>query len=123
MKRGARGMEIARDNSDRNRFMRLLFYVNDEYQHRSENGWEYDVRELHDFERPNECASLPQCQCKPAHCQEPLAMGFACVSTVQLAGPCFKDGSQLEGFDLSDEGLVKFKIKCGQAPSKAGAQE
>ena len=52
VKRGARGAEIVRDNSDRDRFMRLLFYVNDEYQHRSENGWEYDMRELHDFERP-----------------------------------------------------------------------
>jgi len=31
LKRGARGIDIVRDESDRWRFLRILFFMNDEY--------------------------------------------------------------------------------------------
>ena len=49
VKRGARGLPVTRDDADRKRFLRLLYYLNDE--HRSEF-WEQDVRRLDMFEHP-----------------------------------------------------------------------
>ena len=49
IKRGTRGMEIARDDRDRRRFLSLLFYLNDEF--RDEN-WERNIDGLDQFERP-----------------------------------------------------------------------
>ena len=51
VKRGARGLPITRDERDRERFMRLLYYLNDEYQ--SEN-WELDVRYLKSLQWPKQ---------------------------------------------------------------------
>lgn len=51
MKRGARGMEIVRNNKDYLRFIRLLYYLNDEFQ--SDN-WERNIDNLAPFERPVE---------------------------------------------------------------------
>lgn len=52
VKRGPRGMDITRDKSDRDRFVRLLFYLNDEYRGRGSQGWEEEIRTLRQFERP-----------------------------------------------------------------------
>ncbi len=52
--RGARGAQITRDESDCDRFLKLLFYLNDEYQCHSKSGWEKDVSNLSDFERPSD---------------------------------------------------------------------
>ncbi len=56
IKRGARGMEIVRDDSDKWRFIKMLYYLND--KNHSEY-WERDVssikKGLH-FERPKEWA-------------------------------------------------------------------
>ncbi len=49
VKRGARGEHIARDNLDRQRFVKLLYYLNDE--HRSDF-WEEDLKKRPMFERP-----------------------------------------------------------------------
>lgn len=51
VKRGARGMPITKDEKDRYRFLRLLYYLNDEYQ---SEFWEVDVRHLRMFERPTQ---------------------------------------------------------------------
>jgi len=54
IKRGARGMEIVRDESDRWRFVKMLYFLND--KNHSEN-WERDIgsikKGLH-FERPKD---------------------------------------------------------------------
>jgi len=50
IKRGARGLPIVRDNADRVRFVRLLFYLNDEYR---DEFWERSVITLRTFERPS----------------------------------------------------------------------
>ncbi|MDO8551977.1 MAG: transposase [bacterium] len=49
VKRGARGLPITRDDADRGRFMRLLYYLNDEHQ---SEFWELDVAHLREFEWP-----------------------------------------------------------------------
>lgn len=49
VKRGARGMPITRDEADKRRFVKLLYYLNDE--HRSDF-WERDICDLGMFERP-----------------------------------------------------------------------
>lgn len=49
VKRGARGEHITRDNLDRKRFVKLLYYLNDE--HRSDF-WEEDIKKRPMFERP-----------------------------------------------------------------------
>lgn len=49
VKRGARGEHITRDNLDRQRFVKLLYYLNDE--HRSDF-WEEDLKKRPMFERP-----------------------------------------------------------------------
>src|SRR3989344_2757866 len=49
VKRGARGEHITRDNLDRLRFVKLLYYLNDE--HRSDF-WEEDLKKRPMFERP-----------------------------------------------------------------------
>lgn len=49
VKRGARGLPIVLDDDDRERFLKLLYYVNDEYQ---DPYWERSVARLHPFERP-----------------------------------------------------------------------
>ena len=51
IKRGARGMKIARDEADRKRFMRSLYYLND--KHKDEN-WHRTVAKLDLFEWPEE---------------------------------------------------------------------
>ncbi|MBM3261621.1 hypothetical protein FJY93_04375 [Candidatus Kaiserbacteria bacterium] len=50
IKRGARGLEIVRDERDRQRFLKLLYFLNDEYQ--GGNGWERDMDGLPPFTRP-----------------------------------------------------------------------
>lgn len=49
IKRGARGMEITRSESDKNRFLRLLFYMNDV---NVSHDWEEEIRTLTPFDRP-----------------------------------------------------------------------
>lgn len=49
VKRGARGMEIARDDADRWRFLKLLYLLNDEYQ---DINSARDANKLKPFERP-----------------------------------------------------------------------
>ncbi len=49
VKRGARGLPITRDQADRWRFPRLLYYLNDEHQ---SEFWEQDVKRLQQFEWP-----------------------------------------------------------------------
>lgn len=50
-KRGARGMEIVRDTADRNRFAKLLFYLNDTFY---DNNWQKAAARRDPFERPSE---------------------------------------------------------------------
>ena len=54
MKRGARGLPITRDKSDRWRFARLLYFVNEEH---TDEYWERSTASLGMFERP---ASWPE---------------------------------------------------------------
>ena len=51
VKRGARGLPITRDEKDRKRFVRLLYYLNDEHQ---SEFWELDVRHLKDLQWPKQ---------------------------------------------------------------------
>ena len=51
VKRGARGLPITRDEKDQKRFVRLLYYLNDEYQ---SEFWELDVRRLVSLQRPKQ---------------------------------------------------------------------
>lgn len=50
MKRGARGLPITRDDADRWRFVRLLYYGNDEYK---DDAWERETAGLGLFARPD----------------------------------------------------------------------
>jgi len=56
MKRGARGLPITRDDTDRWRFARLLYFANEEYR---DEYWERSTASLNMFERP---ASWPERQ-------------------------------------------------------------
>ena len=56
MKRGARGLPIPRDDADRWRFVRLLYFSNEEYR---DDYWEKNTASLAMFERP---ASWPERQ-------------------------------------------------------------
>lgn len=49
IKRGARGMEIVRDTSDRERFLDSLFVLNDEYKN---DNWVRDIESYPRFTRP-----------------------------------------------------------------------
>lgn len=49
VKRGARGMAITRDENDRKRFRRLLYYLNDEFQ---SEFWETALTKRDSLERP-----------------------------------------------------------------------
>ncbi len=49
LKRGARGLPITRDEKDKWRFVRLLYYMNDEFK---DDFWERNTTELEIFERP-----------------------------------------------------------------------
>lgn len=49
LKRGARGLPITRDEKDKWRFVRLLYYMNDEFK---DDFWERNTVELKIFERP-----------------------------------------------------------------------
>jgi len=49
LKRGARGLPITRDEKDKWRFVRLLYYMNDEFK---DDFWERNTAELTMFERP-----------------------------------------------------------------------
>ena len=51
VKRGARGLPITREEKDRDRFVRLLYYLNDEHQ---SEFWELDVRRVGHLEWPNQ---------------------------------------------------------------------
>ncbi len=51
VKRGARGMNIVRDDVDRSRFARLLYFMNDSFK---SDFWERDTANLAPFERPAE---------------------------------------------------------------------
>lgn len=51
VKRGARGMPIVRDEADRKRFVKLLYYLNDEFKL---DQWERAIETLELFERPAE---------------------------------------------------------------------
>jgi len=51
LKRGARGLEITSDKSDKWRFLRLLFYMNDEHDH---EWWERDTEGLQLLEWPSD---------------------------------------------------------------------
>lgn len=51
IKRGARGLDIVRDESDRVRFRNLLYYLNDEFQG---DNWERSTEVLTEFQRPSE---------------------------------------------------------------------
>lgn len=50
MKRGARGMEIVRNDSDRKHFLQSLFYLNDVHQDRN---WRKNTKDLTFPERPS----------------------------------------------------------------------
>lgn len=50
LKRGGRGMSITNDDSDRWRFVRLLYYANDKY---ANEWWERDTKNLGMFGRPD----------------------------------------------------------------------
>lgn len=50
IKRGARGAEIVRDTRDRERFLELLFFLNDTYK---SDFWERDIANLAPFVRPD----------------------------------------------------------------------
>ncbi|MEK7601605.1 MAG: transposase [Patescibacteria group bacterium] len=50
IKRGTRGVEIVRDESDRIRFSKALFYLNDEHD---VGDWMRDTEALAEFERPH----------------------------------------------------------------------
>lgn len=50
MKRGARGLSITRNDADRWRFVRLLYYANDEYRN---DFWETETASLGVFGRPD----------------------------------------------------------------------
>ena len=52
IKRGTRGTPITKDAADKRRFVRLLYYLNDEFQNRGGDGWEKEVRALPPFARP-----------------------------------------------------------------------
>ena len=56
MKRGARGLPISRDDADRWRFARLLYFSNEKYR---DDYWERNTASLAMFERP---ASWPERQ-------------------------------------------------------------
>jgi len=49
IKRGARGMDIVRDDHDRQRFSRSLFYLNDSF---SDENWNVSLKSCGPFERP-----------------------------------------------------------------------
>lgn len=49
VKRGARGLRIVTNSSDKWRFLRLLFYLNDEFL---DENWEQSIRDLPLFYRP-----------------------------------------------------------------------
>lgn len=51
IKRGARGMPIVRDEADKKRFVKLLYYLNDEFKL---DQWERAIDALEPFERPPE---------------------------------------------------------------------
>ena len=50
IKRGARGMEIVRDERDHKRFLQLLYFLNEEFK---TDAWERDVAGLPAFSRPD----------------------------------------------------------------------
>lgn len=50
-KRGARGIEITRDNADQERFIQLLYYLNDSFV---DDNWRKTITGLAPFERPIE---------------------------------------------------------------------
>jgi len=50
VKRGARGLPITRDDSDKWRFARLLYFANDEYRN---DFWERETLHMKPFDRPN----------------------------------------------------------------------
>lgn len=50
IKRGARGMPITEDTADKWRFLRLLYYMNDEYL---DENWDQQTRDLDLFYRPD----------------------------------------------------------------------
>jgi REP element-mobilizing transposase RayT len=50
-KRGARGMEIVRDVADRERFIKLLFYLNDSFY---DSNWQKLIAIRSQFDRPSE---------------------------------------------------------------------
>lgn len=50
LKRGARGLDIVRDESDQWRFLRLLFFMNDQY---FDNNWMIVTKNKNLFHRPN----------------------------------------------------------------------
>ena len=52
MKRGARGLPITKSLSEKRRFMRLLFYMNDHYS--SDDAWERETRTMGMFGRPED---------------------------------------------------------------------
>ncbi len=49
IKRGGRGLEITSDQSDKSRFLHLLYYMNDKHNH---DWWEKDIEGLNPFEWP-----------------------------------------------------------------------
>lgn len=51
VKRGARGMEIVRNDADRGRFAQLLYYLNDSF---TDDNWRKTIIGLTPFERPSE---------------------------------------------------------------------
>lgn len=51
IKRGARGLDIVRDEADQVRFRNLLYYLNDEFHG---DNWERNVEVLTEFQRPRE---------------------------------------------------------------------
>lgn len=51
LKRGARGLPITKDSEDQWRFVKLLYYLNEEH---TDSEWEERVRRLQPFERPRD---------------------------------------------------------------------
>lgn len=50
VKRGARGLPIVRDNADRQRFVKLLYYANDTYH---DEFWDQSTKNIEAFGRPD----------------------------------------------------------------------
>lgn len=92
IKRGTRGLPIVRDEADRKRFVRLLYYANDQYR---DYFWETNTATLGEFGRPDR---WPE--------QEPIVK--------ILAWSLMPNHFHLVLKDLTENGISKFMQQlCG----------